>query len=125
MGAEQRSSVAQLLERDIRMASILGRPSLPVEEAVCSTSSCQGCSIHESGGQRPFLSGSPDLRRSRRNGRNGHRRHLLVARADARREDFQRGGLDFRRAAKMRLNQLLNRVQGCVTQSSACLAPCI
>ena len=107
------------------MASLLGRPSLPVEEAVCSTSSCQGSSTHGSGAQRPFSGGSPDLSRSWRSGGNGHRRHLLVARADARREDFQRGGLDFRRAAKMRLNQLLNRVQGCVTQPSACLAPYI
>ena len=124
MGPKQRSPVAQLIVRDIRMASLLGRPYLPVEEAICSTSSCQGCSTHGSGAQRPFSGGSPDLSRSRRSGRNGHRRHLLVARADARREDFQRGGLDFRRAAKMRLNQLLNRVQGCVTHPAACLAPC-
>ncbi|CAK0786995.1 hypothetical protein CVIRNUC_010211 [Coccomyxa viridis] len=34
------------------------------------------------------------------------------ARADARSQDFQRGGLDFHRAAKLRLDQLVNRVQG-------------
>ena len=45
--------------------------------------------------------------------RSNERRHALLARADARSQEFQRAGLDFQRAAKLRVDQLVNRVQGC------------
>ena len=83
-----------------------------LEEAVCSTSG-QGGLAHGSASQRPFSDRRPGLGRSQRSSRSNQKRYTLLARADARSQDFQRAGLDFQRAAKLRLDQLVNRVQGC------------
>lgn len=93
--------------------------SLPIEEAVCSTSASAPTLAHGSGTQRPFSGGQADLGRRQRHIRSNQRRYTLLARADARSQDFQRAGLDFQRAAKLRLDQLVNRVQGYDTNSLA------
>ena len=93
------------------MASFAASTVQLLEEAVCSTSG-QGGLAHGSAAQRPFSGRRPGLGKSLQSGRSNEKRHTLLARADARSQDFQRGGLDFQRAAKLRLDQLVNRVQG-------------
>lgn len=90
--------------------------SLPIEEAICSTSG-QGAAP----ANRAFTGSRPDLDRYRHSSRSSHKQYRLLARSDARSQDFQRGGLDFQRAAKLRVDQLVNCVQGyvcsCTTHS--------
>ena len=94
----------------LSMVQLVGGSGLLHEEAVCSTS--QG--VHANAVQLPFTACRANLGTHLRHSRSRQRRCALTARADARSQDFQRGGLDFHRAAKLRLDQLVNRVQGCV-----------
>ena len=103
-----------------RMVQLVGSSGLLVEEAVCSAS--QG--VHANVGQLPFTGCRASLGTHSRHSRSRQRRCALRARADARSQDFQRGGLDFHRAAKLRLDQLVNRVQGYVVMSMLSLHRC-